>query len=176
MKIIDHNLVWTDTICNKCAMSCRDESWLKDAPSYNGLQSASVVGSYWSTHVNDGDVHEFDLCERCFMELAGTFKRSSFIGNYMNPNHVRTGFHRAKYVKEGKKLWENLSEEERKSVKSVLFDNLDWLDEMPKCELIYYLYELEYEQANSGETPERRKAMIDQIKKVLEKPCHKEYK
>lgn len=67
-----------DVFCNKCGMSC------KSPQGYNyGLIEAEVIGGYESTHIGDGDVHKFSLCERCLQKMISKFLYPSFQGNYI---------------------------------------------------------------------------------------------
>lgn len=58
----------TDIFCNKCGLSCK-------APSgeFYGLIEAEITTGYYSTHLFDGDVHRFSLCERCLSDFMTSF-------------------------------------------------------------------------------------------------------
>lgn len=87
-----------DVFCNKCGLSC------KSPQGHNhGLIEAEVVGGYESTHIGDGDVHKFSLCERCLLDMINEFHYPSFQGNYITPdddNQVE-GFDPHQYWGEG---------------------------------------------------------------------------
>lgn len=69
-----------DIFCNKCGMSCKGHcgNWL-------GLIEAKVSGGYDSTHLNDGDMYQFSLCEHCLKELIDSFQLYAKQGNYLFP-------------------------------------------------------------------------------------------
>ena len=156
---IDQPIVKTDTeiFCNKCGMSCKGTTG-----SFNGLIEAEVMGGYDSTHLDDGDVYKFSLCERCLKELIDSFKLFSKQGNIHSPDNYNPDFDRRKYFGEGVKLWEDLPEEERKMWISSL-GNHDWLKEVPREELIVALYEIEQRE----ELSERDLEYIAEIKGIL---------
>lgn len=175
MKQLDANMSVFDRFCNKCGMSCRDASSEPNRVSFNGLIAGSVVGSYLSTHVRDGDVYEFDLCEGCFLSISKDFKYPPWVGNYLNPNHAKPGFDRHAYMKDDRILWEDLSEEEKTVIKSKgnLFSK--WFDEAPRDELVLYLYELENGEQDQRESEPDKDELIKKIKEVLAQHRHKNY-
>lgn len=68
-----------EIFCNKCSMSCRGH-----IGNFNGLIEARVCGAYDSSHLEDGSVYKFSLCERCLLELFSTFKLTShYRGSYL---------------------------------------------------------------------------------------------
>jgi hypothetical protein len=67
-----------DIFCNKCGMSCKGH-----IGNFNGLIEAKVSGSFDSTHLDDGDMYCFSLCERCLKELIDSFKLYAKQGNYL---------------------------------------------------------------------------------------------
>ena len=69
-----------EIFCNKCGMSCRGH-----IGNFNGLIEAKVVGAYDSTHIDDGDIYIFSLCERCLKELFDNFHFPAKYGNEMYP-------------------------------------------------------------------------------------------
>lgn len=69
-----------DIFCNLCGMSCKSPMG-----KYYGLIEAEVFAGYESTHLEDGDVHKFSLCERCLKDMFAKFTYPSFQGNYMFP-------------------------------------------------------------------------------------------
>lgn len=64
--------VETDRICNKCGNSCRQDEY-----NYGGF-SASIVGGYSSTVIDDGAFYAFDICEECAKEFMDTFKITAY--------------------------------------------------------------------------------------------------
>lgn len=70
-----------EIFCNKCGLSCRSPYG-----DFYGLIEVEVTGGYNSTHLEDGEVHKFSLCERCVSELIASFYYSSFQGNYIAPD------------------------------------------------------------------------------------------
>ena len=86
-KIKRENLANRDDaeiFCNKCGMSCRGH-----VGNFNGLIEARIYGAYDSTHLNDGDIYKFSLCERCLVELFNSFKLTShYKGSYICPNDI----------------------------------------------------------------------------------------
>lgn len=73
----------TEIFCNKCGLSCRSAIPMDE---FNGLIEAIVTGGYGSTHLEDGGVYKFTLCERCLVDLFKEFKTNPFQGNLMIPN------------------------------------------------------------------------------------------
>lgn len=71
----------TEIFCNKCGLSCRSPEG-----DFYGLIEQEVVGGFSSTHLKDGDVHKFSLCERCLIDLKKEFIYDSFQGNYLDPD------------------------------------------------------------------------------------------
>lgn len=68
MKVYDEHQVLKEVICNCCGRQLLVENgMLKDA-AYEGRQAFG----YFSH--KDGMVHRFDLCEKCYDEMVGTFK------------------------------------------------------------------------------------------------------
>jgi hypothetical protein len=57
-----------DAICNKCGGTCMSKHG-----GQHGL-SATAAGGFESTHLEDMIEYRFDLCEKCLVELFGTFK------------------------------------------------------------------------------------------------------
>lgn len=97
-KLAEPTDVVEDVFCNKCGMSC------KSPQGYNhGLIEAEVIGGYESTHIGDGDVHKFSLCERCLSKLIKKFIYPSFQGNYIviDPENCVEGFDPHVYHGEG---------------------------------------------------------------------------
>ena len=91
--------------CNKCGMSCEgyisnNNGLIETRIHFNGIIKEKVIGGYDSTHIEDGDIYVFSLCERCLMELIGTFKLDAHYGNYLFPT-PRTGH------------WNELTEEKK---------------------------------------------------------------
>lgn len=73
-----------EIFCNLCGMSCRGV-----VGNFNGLIEAKVYGAYDSTHLGDGDIYKFSLCERCLSELFDKFKLTShLIANYIFPEDI----------------------------------------------------------------------------------------
>lgn len=143
-----------DVFCNKCGMSCRGH-----IGNLNGLIEATVSGGYDSTHLDDGDVYTFSLCEGCLKALIDSFKLYAKQGNYLFPEEDNPpDFDRRKYVGEGICFWSDLSDEEKaKWRKSIMEDSiLDHLDEVPRTELIVWLYE-EQNDTNDSKTIEALK-------------------
>lgn len=66
-----------DVVCNRCGKTCMS----KQGERY-GL-SAVVGGGYESTHLEDMTSYQFDLCEKCLVELFEGFKikpEAKFVG------------------------------------------------------------------------------------------------
>lgn len=78
--------VIVDVFCNKCGESCKGA-----IGNLNGLIEAKVSGAYDSTHIGDGDVYEFSLCEKCLSELFDTFKHKALQFNYIFPEQHMDG-------------------------------------------------------------------------------------
>lgn len=57
-----------DVTCNRCGGTCMS----REGERY-GL-SALVSGGYESTHLEDMTAYQFDLCEKCLVELFEEFK------------------------------------------------------------------------------------------------------
>ena len=60
--------VTVDVLCNKCGVSCKEESGLL------GLIEVTVSGGYGSDPLSDGTNYTFSLCESCLDELFNEFK------------------------------------------------------------------------------------------------------
>jgi len=104
----------TEVFCNKCGMSCRGHignlnGLIEQKVCFNGLVDAKVCGGYDSTHLKDGDIVQFSLCERCLVELISTFQLSSHFGNYLFPEPYT-------------KHWDEISEERKWSALGELDD------------------------------------------------------
>lgn len=69
-----------EIFCNKCGISCMG---FMGRPI--GLIEVSVCGEYDSTHLQDGDVYEFSLCEKCLKEMIDGFKLYAYKGDYLYP-------------------------------------------------------------------------------------------
>jgi hypothetical protein len=67
-----------EIFCNKCSMSCRGH-----VGNFNGLIEARVDGAYDSSHLEDGAVYIFSLCEKCLTDLFSTFKLDPYKGNFI---------------------------------------------------------------------------------------------
>ena len=72
--------VIVDAICNKCGASCKGS-----IGNLNGLIEARIDGAYDSSHLGDGNVYEFSLCEKCCSELFATFKYPALQHNFLFP-------------------------------------------------------------------------------------------
>ena len=129
-----------DVFCNKCGFSCKDPYG-----QFCGLIEAEVSGGYGSTHLGDGDVYIFSLCERCLIEMFPTFMYPAKQGNYLHPDNYNPNFNRRKYVGDGVKFWDELTEEEKNEWRELITKNsvMDNLGEVPREELIVWLYELD---------------------------------
>lgn len=150
--------------CNKCGMSC-----LNMQGGHNGLIEAEVVGGYDSTHIDDGDVYIFSLCEKCLREIFDDCKLNPHAGNYMFAEDA-SRIDRHKYWGPDVKLWEDFSPEEIEKFKKDMshpeyFGTLhSWLKEYPRDELIVYLYDLERKPDPTNQDLE----CIKTIKDILE--------
>jgi hypothetical protein len=72
----------TDIICNKCGGSCKASV----VPGgFNGLIEAEVHGGYDSTHMSDGDIYVFSLCEKCLIDVVKDFKHPAKQYNINDP-------------------------------------------------------------------------------------------
>lgn len=69
-----------DAICNKCGSSCKGS-----IGNLNGLIEAEIYGAYDSSHLGDGNIYQFSLCEKCCFELFATFKHTALKSNYLFP-------------------------------------------------------------------------------------------
>jgi len=78
--------VLVDAICNKCGESCKGS-----IGNLNGLIEAQVSGAYDSSHLGDGNVYEFSMCEKCLSELFKTFKHDPYKSNYIFPEEDMEG-------------------------------------------------------------------------------------
>jgi hypothetical protein len=74
-KIIKEVEIVDDIFCNKCGKSLKTEldSSLNIFDIY-GLSEVSVSGGYCSTHLADGVLYTFSLCEECLVNLFLSFK------------------------------------------------------------------------------------------------------
>jgi len=150
-KVISEEI--SDVFCNKCGMSCKGH-----VGNFNGLIEATVTGGYDSTHLEDGDVYTFSLCERCVKELIDSFTLWSKKGNYLFPEEDNPpDFNRREFFGEGITFWADLSEEERAVWRKRMEETsvLNTLNEVPYNELVVWLYEIENKddpRANDAET------------------------
>jgi hypothetical protein len=147
-----------DIFCNKCGVSCKLLE-LGGKSYFGGITEIEVTGGYSSTHLEDGDVYQFSLCEQCVLELIKTFKLSAKRGNYLFPEDAHPEFDRHPYWPEGTKFWEDLTDEEAKAIKEGL-NSRDWIKECPRDELIVWLYDLERD-------PKKDQSLVEEIKQVL---------
>jgi hypothetical protein len=69
----------SEIFCNKCSMSCRGH-----IGNFNGLIEARVSGAYDSSHIEDGAIYIFSLCEKCVMDLVNSFKLDAYKGNFID--------------------------------------------------------------------------------------------
>lgn len=69
----------TDTLCNKCGETCMIDNDLY------GLHDVHMSGGYSSTHIDDGSVYKFDLCEKCTKAFIDTFKIPALVANSWFP-------------------------------------------------------------------------------------------
>lgn len=81
-KVVQPVEVIEDIFCNFCGLSCKSPMG-----EFYGLIEVEVVAGYESTHLEDGEVHKFSLCERCLSEMIIKFKYPSFQGNFMVPEN-----------------------------------------------------------------------------------------
>ncbi len=107
-KPIDEDV---DIFCNKCGLSCRSPMG-----EFYGLIEAEVVAGLESTHLKDGDVLKFSLCERCLADMFKVFIYSPFHGNYLEAETEQHAyspeFNRAKYNKQGVLSLDDMTPEE----------------------------------------------------------------
>jgi hypothetical protein len=157
MKTKDNNF------CNRCSYSCESIH----GGSY-GLINAQVSAGYGSTHLIDGDVHEFSLCERCLFEIFKEFKLTTKIGNYLDRdlNHSFPDFDRRAYQAEGVRLFpDDFTQEELQQyideVKNKKRD-YDWLNNYTREELIVSLYD-----AENDDTKERLPEYVEALKRIV---------
>jgi hypothetical protein len=131
-----------EIFCNKCGQSCRGANPFEN---FNGLIEAEILGGYDSTHIGDGDVYQFSLCEACLKILFGTFLYPALQGNYMTPDNYNPSFDRKKYWGEGVILFEDWTTEMKADFFQGLQDDsvLNRLNEVPREELIVWLYDLD---------------------------------
>jgi hypothetical protein len=132
-----------------------------------GLIEATVSGGYDSTHLDDGDVYTFSLCERCLKELIDSFKLYAKQGNYLFPEEDQPGFDRRKFVGEGITFWADLTEEERAKWREEIEKDsvLDHLDEVPRTELIVWLFEVESREGRRDNDAEIINAIRTELKR-----------
>ena len=141
MKRIIQQLVKEEAehFCNKCGMSCKGH-----IGNQLGLIEAEVSGGYDSTHLGDGDVYRFSLCERCVKELIDSFKLHAKQGNYLFPDELND-IDRHQYVES------ELTPEEREQWKTEWLTKPNFafshLENSSRAELIVWLYELEIKQS-----------------------------
>jgi hypothetical protein len=73
-KIVTRQVEEVDTIiCNKCGEESKSSAYA------GALTDATVCAGYDSSHLDDGAMYSFDLCEKCVVELMKTFKHSAFV-------------------------------------------------------------------------------------------------
>lgn len=60
-------------LCNLCGESCKLPGGPSDEPCYGGAY-VTAQGQFLSKHLRDATCYEFDLCERCVVELMSKFK------------------------------------------------------------------------------------------------------
>lgn len=150
-----------DIFCNKCGMSCKGH-----IGNFNGLIEAKVTGAFDSTHLGDGDVYCFSLCERCVSELVESFKLYAKVGNYLFADENPPGFDRHEYFPEGTILWEDHTEEQKKELLTGIKDGMgDFISHLSRTELIVFLYDLENDTTSSFKDSVK---YIEKIKKILE--------
>jgi hypothetical protein len=112
-----------DIFCNLCGKSLspdRNSDILKRE--YYGLVEATVSGGFFSSHLEDGQVYTFSLCESCLYDLFCKFKYPCETNNYLfnDGNSL-------KYYSE-KELQNLLEEINSKSSKSV--EDFKMMDEI----------------------------------------------
>lgn len=78
--------VLVDAICNKCGESCKGS-----IGNLNGLIEVKISGAYDSSHLGDGEVYQFSLCESCCHQLFATFKHPARQYNYLFPEESMEG-------------------------------------------------------------------------------------
>lgn len=55
-----------DMTCDICGISCRDD--------YGNIESATLYGEWGYGSSKDGEVHECNLCEKCYDAVSGYIK------------------------------------------------------------------------------------------------------
>lgn len=68
-----------DILCNRCGKSCYNGF------AHGGLIGGKVHGNYGSKDIGDGDIYQFDICEKCFKALAEAFVIPAKVGNSWFP-------------------------------------------------------------------------------------------
>lgn len=151
-----------EIFCNKCGMSCKGH-----LGGFNGLIEAEVIGGYDSTHLDDLDVYIFSLCESCLKTMFETFMFPARQGNIAHPDNYNDNFDRHKYLSEGVKLWCDLSEDEKVLWKDLITSKsiLDDLQEVPREELIVWLYDVENKTEKVGNEEKTINAIRTELKR-----------
>lgn len=96
-KVLAESII-DDVYCNLCGLSCKSPM----GENY-GLVEAEVTGGLESTHLEDGSVHKFSLCERCLADMIQAFRYPSLQGNFLfpNPENDAPDFNPHKYFNKG---------------------------------------------------------------------------
>lgn len=124
-----------DVFCNKCGMSCRgfmgkDNGLIEQKVYFNGIEKIKVSGGYDSTHIDDGDMYVFSLCEKCLIKLINSLKLYAYYGNYMFPQP-------------SERIWNDLSEENQWK-HSVTVNDEDLIDWFKNCSKEFLQKRLDY--------------------------------
>lgn len=151
----------TEVFCNKCGMSCRGHvgnlnGLIEQKVYINEVVNVKVHGGYDSTHLKDGDIVSFSLCERCLIELISTFQLHAVYGNYLFPEPYT-------------RYWEDIDDERKWKALAELDDEhiLSWFS---SCEQEYL--EAAYSRLSvivRDEQSERDVEIVTLLKNYLQK-------
>jgi len=151
-----------DIFCNKCGMSCRgyygnNNGVIESRVYFNGIIKEKVVGGYDSTHIQDGDIYVFSLCENCLKQLIDSFSLSAYYGNYMFPE-PNTGY------------WNELPEEQQFRYIGIMKDN-EIIDFFDCCNIDYLIRCLKFFTSLSlDELSKRDEDVVKLLKQFLDVP------
>lgn len=116
----------TDILCNLCGETLSPDKDHEIAKTeYYGLVEAVVTGGYFSTHLEDGGVYTFSLCESCLSDLFNKFKYPCKTSNYLFSEDNDTAMLKDYSEQELKKFLEEMKSQPFKSV-----EDLKMMDEI----------------------------------------------
>ncbi len=150
-----------EVFCNKCGMSCRGcignlNGLIEEKVYFNELVNIKVCGGYDSTHLGDGDIIKFSLCEKCLVELISTFSLYVKHGNYLFPEPYT-------------EYWDELSDEQKWNALGSLKD-ADIIDWFKTCEISYLEFMLNsFKEKPIDQLSERDSDVIELVTNFLNK-------